>query len=182
MDDVQVKAMPDNERAWLPLTADGTTGVVKIQLAEGTTETLTVTRLAADRYRLDDTPITTLFDAIPLLYGDIIEAMPEEDGTLHFQTVAIRSNLLLSTFMVSRVTVESEGLATYLQAVEAVGGYSERIFGGILLVYIPADSAFKAEAEFARALDTIAPSGREEDQNDEVIPTLERPMDVTYRL
>ncbi|PYV21447.1 MAG: hypothetical protein DMG24_19465, partial [Acidobacteria bacterium] len=70
-------------------------------------------------------------------YHDIIEAEPQTDGTLRFLRVRTRSGLKTVCWVLSRTAAESPALFPLLDKVIAVGGYWERIFGGVLLLHLP---------------------------------------------
>jgi hypothetical protein len=110
-------------------------------------ETVRVTPLGTDRYRLEDSAMSSLFsEELQLWHGDIIQAAREPDGALRFRTVIIRSPLQRFDWILSRLVVESAEFTAFLEAVTAAGGYWEHFFGGCLLVHQPQNSAFDPEA------------------------------------
>ena len=107
-----------------------------------------VTPLGSDRYRLDRDPLSCLMAAndhelrrLPN-YRDIIEATTLKPNVLKFVRVAERASLRKYDWVLSRDSVGSEGLRKVLLRVESEGGHWDRVFGGILVIYIPTTSPY----------------------------------------
>jgi len=98
------------------------------------TEGLLVTPMGANLYRMEKDSVLRLGK---VSYHDIIEAEPQTDGTLRFLRVRTRSGLKTVCWVLSRTAAESPALFPLLDKVIAVGGYWERIFGGVLLLHLP---------------------------------------------
>jgi hypothetical protein len=80
-------------------------------------ETVRVTPLSADRYRLEDTPLSCLFsEELQLWHGDIIQTAREPDGALRTCTVVARSPFRRFDWILSRQVVESTNLTAFLNA------------------------------------------------------------------
>lgn len=124
----------------------------RIRFTDALTETVTVTPLGGDRYRLEVTPVSSVIEELGAYYGDVIEATPEPDGSLRFRTLVAHSGLRMTDFLVSRDIVESDTFHAFADAVIAAGGYSERVFGGVLFVYVPNDSPFDPAAELDKVV------------------------------
>ena len=113
------------------------------------TETIDVIPLGDHRYRLADTPFAVL-DAV--YQGDVIELVPEPDGTHRFRRVVERSPLMHLSWVVPKGFVESSEYAAFGLVVQAVGGQCERIAGGILHVHVPHARAREIEAELEQRI------------------------------
>ena len=85
-------------------------------------------------------------------YGDVFEAREIGPQALRFVRVVERARLKRITCMVSTQVSETK-LQEVRETVNVLGGYSERIFGGFLTVYLPEDCTYDP----ARALDGPLP-------------------------
>jgi len=112
-----------------------------------------VTPLGAGTYRLGHDPVSCLMaersrDLRELPnYGDVIEAVEITEHTLRFVKLVERAPLKRFQFSVSRDLVESPELKTILSRVDSLNGYWERVFGGILIIYLPKDSDYDPSNE-----------------------------------
>jgi hypothetical protein len=70
-------------------------------------------------------------------YHDVIEAEPHAYGTVRFLRVLTPSGLTTVSWTLSQTLIESPAMSVLLENVMAVGGNWERIFGGVLLLYLP---------------------------------------------
>jgi len=119
--------------------------------AEQSWETLLLTPLGHNQFRLEETSFTEL----GLFYHDIIEAEPKDGKEVRFVRRVERSGLRVFQFLLSKRLTESEVFAAFLQRVEAHGGYWEQIFGGILLVHLPRGSACRPKSELRTLFQTL---------------------------
>jgi hypothetical protein len=62
---------------------------IRLSFFEGDSETVCVTLLAPDCYRLDETPVFN--EEEPVYFGDILELEPQADGTYRFIRVVERA-------------------------------------------------------------------------------------------
>lgn len=124
----------------------------RLRLTDAIVETVTVTPVGGDRYRLEDTPVSSFIEEMDVYYSDVIEATRDPGGSLRFRALVARSGLRMTDFIVSRDIIESDEFHTFADAVTAVGGYSERVFGGVLLVYVPDGSPFDPVAELDKVV------------------------------
>lgn len=75
-------------------------------------------------------------------YGDIIEAEVLKPNTLKFVRVIKRANLKRYEMLISQKMAESAKQKEILSKVELEDGYWERLFGGMLTIFVPETSAF----------------------------------------
>ena len=107
-------------------------------------ESAEVTEVAPGRYRLHGTPV--LVDP-PVYLGDLIAAPPDAGGVCHFQRVVERSGFSVSSFLIAREVAESHEIIELAEKIEGLGGQTERIFGGFIIVHLPPDAPMDPEEE-----------------------------------
>ena len=122
---------------------------IQLRFNETSYEGVGVVSLGGYRFRLEDTPLLAAHAAHA---GDVIEADPLPDGTLRFVRVVERAPMRHYSWVLPRGWADSPDRDAYVARVESVGGTWEQVFGGVLLVHIPAGSEFDAEAELDRYL------------------------------
>ena len=105
-------------------------------LANGDSELLKLSCVSPNHFRLEESSL--LLDAN---YHDVIRASVREDGSLEFHEITSRSELLTSSWVLSKDLAESAELSTLLEFVTSVGGAWERVLGGLLLIHLPPESA-----------------------------------------
>jgi hypothetical protein len=127
---------------------------VSIEYPSGATNNASlVTPLGNGRYRLEEDPLSCFMADSPRdlrklpNYGDVFEAEAIAARALRFVKVVERARLKRFQFPVSRDFVESPELNTILSKVESLNGYWERVFGGILIIYLPEDSDYDPSEE-----------------------------------
>lgn len=98
-----------------------------------TGEELLVTPMAPNVYRMEESSIMGGIN-----YHDIVETEPQPDGSVVFLHVLIPSELKTASWVLSPAQFESPALSALLDEVGTVGGNWERIFGGVLLLHLPA--------------------------------------------
>jgi len=108
---------------------------------EALTVSLPVTCVGTNLYRLD---------AVPYLseranYGDIVEAIPDEDGGLRFVRVVQPSGWSTHLYILCRERIEGEAMQAMLRDVLDNGGYWEALFGGLLFICLPPGSTYDLE-------------------------------------
>src|SRR5438093_583616 len=123
---------------------------IRLSFFDGDSETVCVTRLAADCYRLDETPIFN--EEEPVYFGDVLELEPQADGTHRFKRVVEHAPLHHYNWMVPEFFVESPQYGEFCNAVRKAGGAWERVMGGLLLVHVPLNSGFDTEQELDRCI------------------------------
>ena len=125
---------------------------VRLSFAAGGTETVYVTRLTPNCFRLRVTPVTGAEADGDIYLGDVIEVELEPDGAYRFVRVVERAPLHHYSWIVPEFFVESAQYGQYGAAVEAAGGAWEGLMGCLLLVHMPTTSTFDAEAELDRRI------------------------------
>jgi hypothetical protein len=126
-----------------------------------------VTPLGADRYRLEEDPFYFAYVQVESLrelarlprYGDEFEAVTVRHNELRFVKVVKRARLKRFEFLVSEVTVASPQFARVLSRVDQLNGYWERVFGGIVNIYVPRGSGYNP-FERCRRRQSCGSSGR----------------------
>jgi hypothetical protein len=111
---------------------DGDTRGTLIIYQNGDSESLIVSSVGPDLFRLEESSLLT--DA---RFHDIIRASPKNDGSLNFQSVVSKSGLYTEERILSKTLIESEQGQTLLDWVMSVGGMWEQVFGGMLLLHVP---------------------------------------------
>lgn len=105
---------------------------IRMTFQDGSSEGLLVTPLEPNMCRLEESSVF-----VEARYHDIVEAEPQTDGTVRFVRVVTPSGLKTASWILSKVQTESSALSALLDKVISVGGFWERIFGGVLLVHLP---------------------------------------------
>ena len=106
-----------------------------------------VTHIAANQYRLDETPL--LIEGAK--YGDVVEVAAQLDGTFHFLSVTEPSPWRVHDYILSRTAIESSAFQALLSMVIDQGGHWEQVFGGCILIYLPPDAPCQPD----QAIDAI---------------------------
>jgi hypothetical protein len=105
-------------------------------------EVLDVTQVDVDMYRIEETPI---FNP-GISMGDIIRVR-EERGVYYYQETVRKSNLKRHAWLLTQKAACSPEINTFKGRVTGSGGYWEQIFGGLVVIHIPMNSALDAQAE-----------------------------------
>lgn len=148
-------AMSEQFDIWIEYP-NGGIDTLLVSVAERDDENVTFLALAPNVYRIEETPPFGFGGLVEpeldfeLGLRDTIETELKADGTHRFVRVVKRAELRHFDFLLPLQFAESRQCAEYVTAVEAAGGIWERIMGGLLLVHIPLDSKFDAEAELNR--------------------------------
>ena len=136
---------------------------ITLEFASGTSELL-VTELGANRYRLEVDPFwgyiavesSRELASLPR-YGDEFEALPIGQRGRRFVKVVKRSGLKRFQFLVDEMTARSPELEVVIAEVEDLKGYWERIFGGIVIMYVPRKSKYDPLKALNRAFGWTEP-------------------------
>lgn len=114
-----------------------------------------VSPMGGDRYRVEvDTIIRILLDRprdyvhLPR-WGDVVEAREIGSGKVQFVRVVERARMRRFAWFVSQALIDSPGLDRVLSKVMGLGGYWERVFGGLLIVYLPRGCDYDLWADLA---------------------------------
>jgi len=148
--------VPGRVRAAAPEPID-----VSLEFPSGAADVL-VTPLGADRYRLEEDPFFA-YVALEVesarelarlpRYRDEFEALTVRHPELRFVKVVKRARLKRFEFLVSQAIVASPQFARVLSRVEDLNGYWERVFGGIVIIYVPRGSGYNPLEALNRELD-----------------------------
>jgi hypothetical protein len=114
----------------------------------GDSEWSLVTPLGTNLYRLE---LSSVLEEVH--YHDIVEAELQNDGTLRFIRLVTPSGLKTMSCMLPRSRMESPKLASFLNRVIAVGGFWERLFGGVLILNLPSAEYDLMVGEFESLFD-----------------------------
>lgn len=117
----------------------------ELRNATGDSETLLLTPLGAQLYRLEESSV--IADAV---YKDVIRATEAEDGALLLIEIAERSPLVTNSFVATQDFIECEAIQSILKAVMDEGGNWEQVFGGVLLVHTSPIRATQIEDQIRR--------------------------------
>lgn len=115
-------------------------------------ETLYVTPLGENLYRLEETPVLVEQE---IYLGDIIEAEVRDDGVLRFRRLVVASPWHHWSWFLAQIVIESSDFDGFTAMIEEQGGKWERIFGGLFIVHLPPESALDPEAELQKVVDTV---------------------------
>lgn len=120
---------------------------VRLSFEEGCDQTIDVTPLGNNLYRLETTP---LFIEEKVSFGDIIEVDPQASGVLRFCRVVERSPWRHWDWLLAQDVVESAFFQALQHSIEAHGGLWEQTMGGIFFVHLPPDADFDPEAALGK--------------------------------
>jgi len=115
---------------------------------EGATERVTVSQVAANRYRIDCAPLSDC-----LSFGDVIEADTVGPGKLVFRAVVERSRWTAYSWVLARELIESPAMTDYLARITELGGHWDILFGGLLHIFLPAEVDHDPKREIQRLLE-----------------------------
>ena len=107
-----------------------------------------VSQIADNRIRLNEAPM--LIESVGIF--DLIEVEPIDDTTVKFVKVCEPANWTVYTWAIPQNIAESQKLTDSLLRIEKRGGHWDRVFGGLLNVYISPDSAYDPTAEIEKAI------------------------------
>ncbi len=117
----------------------------EIRTATGDSETLLLTPVGGDLFRLEESSFVT--DAV---YRDVIRATEAEDGALRFVEIAERSPLVTNSCILRQELIKSEAIQSILERIMEQGGNWEQVFGGMLIVHTPPSTAKEIEDQIRR--------------------------------
>ena len=138
----------------------GTVCTVQLYCDDDTNETLTVTPLGSDLYRLEESPwmLGEFCD-----FGDVIEAKilsekecaPVAEFALQFIRVVRRHELTRLNYVFTRKVAESPELQTVLDQVVEWGGHWEQEAVGVLILHVPLTTVEKVQASLEACVETV---------------------------
>jgi hypothetical protein len=101
-------------------------------------ESVLVTSVAPNQYRLEESPVS----AERLRFQDLIEVVPQIDGSLHFLQLIEKSTYRSFDFFLPKKVVESKPLKDLCETIMALGGNWEIAMGGLVFLHIPQEVDF----------------------------------------
>jgi hypothetical protein len=110
-----------------------------------------VTPVSGNIYRLEG---TSAFGGG--MYGDLIEALPEPDGSHRFIRVVEPSGYRVLSWCLRREVVKSPEFTKFAEMVMDAGGMWELLMGGVVHVHLPPESPFDAESELQAVHEAVA--------------------------
>jgi hypothetical protein len=122
---------------------------IRLSFEAGCEETVSVTPLGDNLYRLDLPPF---FVEMDLSVGDIIEVETQANGALHFCRIVARSGWRQWSWILRKDTFESAPFLAFQQAIKAQNGVWERVLGGVFVVYLPPDADFDPDTALKQAI------------------------------
>ncbi len=118
---------------------------------EGVTESLLVTPLAQNLFRLEESPLND-----ELAFYDVIEGERQGDGNVIFQRVAKKSEMRRFSYLLNNQIIDSMQFQSLQQQVMEIGGNWERLFGGIVIFSLPSEGTLDVENEVNAIIQSIA--------------------------
>ena len=123
------------------------------QLPSGAAGPALVTPLGNDQYRIEGDTLCFFVAEDPREWrraarcGDVVEARAIDDHTLGFVKVVTRARLRRLQFLITPAVAQSSRLERVLARVMELGGYWDRVFGGIVTIHLPRDCQYDPLAE-----------------------------------
>ena len=114
-------------------------------------QTLWVTQLGPNRFRLEQTPFPSNIDA---WFHDIIEATREEDGSFLFRGVLEKSKWKMYDFEGLKHIDSDAFMTTLVATVEELGGVCEMV-AGCFLAYLPSECEVDPRKEAERIAEKL---------------------------
>ena len=115
---------------------------------DGSIGPLVVTYLGDRRYCLEESPL----DIESAQIFDVIEAETVDPSTIRFIRVVEKSRWKTYSYFLNQESIESLELAAKLAAVKPEGVRWDRVFGGMLFVYVPPDSDYDPDSDLESVL------------------------------
>ena len=121
---------------------------VTFETEEATAKDMCLALIGPNLFRVEEAPI--FVESVS--YGDIIEAYRQDDGSLLFRQVVKKSDLKSYQFILPTEIITSDNILTLLDKITSIGGHWERLFGGCLFIYIPANIDYDPTDEINRVV------------------------------
>ena len=135
---------------------------ISIEYPGGTDDAAYVTFVGPNEARLETDPMSCLFTedegdlkSLPD-YRDLVELEEIESGKYRFVRVLERARLQRFEFLLSDSEAQSKALEPVLSRVMELGGDWERVFGGVLTMFLPHDCPYDPTEDVRQTL--AAPS------------------------
>jgi len=133
---------------------------ISIEYPGGTDNAAYVTFIGKNEARLETDPMSCLFTededelkSLPNL-RDLVELEEIGSGKYRFLRVSRRTQLQRFEFLLSDPEVQAKALEPVLVRVVELGGDWERVFGGVLTIFLPHDCQYDPSDDFRKALAT----------------------------
>jgi len=137
---------------------------ILIEYPSGTDNAAYVTFIGPNQARLETDPMSCLFtddeDKLKSLpdYRDVIELEEIQSGKYRFVRVSQRARLQRFEFLLSDPEAQAKALEPVLSRVMEMGGNWERVFGGVLTMFLPQDCQYDPSEDVQK---TLAASSQE---------------------
>lgn len=116
-------------------------------------ESLIVTQLNADEFRLEETPL--LSETI-VSFGDVIRAEKNENGGLIFRQIISKAKYQTYHHLISRQIIEAPEFKKLCESILRLGGMWELALGGVFIVHIPNNIDFDILVEIEKITQNIS--------------------------
>ena len=113
---------------------------------EQVTVTLKLTPVGSRLYRICSIPM--MIERVA--FGDVIEADPRSDGSLRFVRAVEKGGWRTYYFLLPAELTESERITEVQNRVLSLGGYWERVLGGLLFLCLPPASDYDPTEDVRR--------------------------------
>lgn len=113
-------------------------------------EVLDVVQIAEDIYRIEENPVFTENVA----YGDVIRVKALKDASLYIETIE-KSQFSRHNWLLSKEVIYSLELKVLKNKIRDCGGKSQQVFGGILIVNLPANAGIDINEEVQRVINAV---------------------------
>jgi hypothetical protein len=115
-------------------------------------ESLIVTQLGTNEYRLEETPL--LSETI-ISFGDVIKTEKNENSCLIFRQVISKAKLQTYQHLVSQQLLGAPEFKTLCESIIQLGGMWELALGGVFIVHIPNGINFDVSVEIEKISQNI---------------------------
>jgi hypothetical protein len=114
-------------------------------------ESIQVTPLGSDNYRLEATPI--FFEDVS--FGDTIEATKDGEGRLLFHKLITRGKFQSYRWILTKQVIELPEFVAFCNNVMRLGGMWEQLLGGLVFIHLPQDCDLNAESLIEDMIKTL---------------------------
>lgn len=129
-----------------------------ISFEAGSKQTLALTPLGGDLYRLEWTPLLLEQE---VFLGDVIEAETQENGELAFRRLVTPSSWHHWQWILRQEIIESPAFEALQGTIEKQGGKWERYLGGIILIHLPPGVPLDPQKEVKKIINMVQTKRRD---------------------
>lgn len=115
-------------------------------------ESILVTPLSSDTFRLEETPLSEE----GLSFGDVIRVEKVETGQHKFVQVVSKAEYQSYRWLLSQRVVESLEFKAFCETIMRAGGMWERALGGLVIVHIPPGEDLEPEVEIEKIISRLS--------------------------